>query len=465
MIRIAHIADVHIRGLSRHDEYFDVFTAFIKQAKEQRVDHIFVAGDLFHTKTSGISPEYIDFMTWWLNAMSTVAEVHLILGNHDGNLVNLSRQDAVSPIVDALKNPRVHLYKKSGTYEFTPGYTWCVFSLFDEEGWSNVKPIPGKLNIACYHGPIKGAVLETNWLIDRGLTIDFFQQFDLCFLGDIHKFQFLGMKDVEYVKGSERIKAQRPWIGYPGSAIQQSYAEDLRHGWLLWEIDDRDCFDVQFHELPNPKPFVTIEWRGTIEDTLADARNHPMASRFRVRNNDVLTQKEVQQLTLLLKEQRQATEVTFKNEHQINRDVVSAGATILLKEDLRNPDVLLKLVQDYHQDSNITSNEWEAIREQVIVYLQQALIADDTVRNTKWSLKYLSFDNTFAYGEKNVINFDQLNGIVGIFGPNRVGKSSIVGTIMYALHNTTDRGSVKNLFVITLGNPTVQREPLSTSTV
>lgn len=197
MLKIAHVADIHIRGLSRHAEYVEVFTAFIEEVKKNKVEHIFVGGDIFHTKTTGISPEYIDFMVWWLTAMAKVAEVHLTLGNHDGNLVNLSRQDAVSPIVEALNNPKVHLYKKSGVYEFAPGYTWCIFSLFDEEGWDIVKPVPGKINIACYHGPVWGAVTETNWLIEEGLTVDFFNNFDFCFLGDIHKTQYLSARDVE----------------------------------------------------------------------------------------------------------------------------------------------------------------------------------------------------------------------------------------------------------------------------
>lgn len=197
MLKIAHIADVHWRGLSRHDEYRDVFEAFNARAREECVDHIFVGGDIFHTKTSGLSPEYIDQLTKWLTSMADVADVHLTLGNHDGNLVNLSRQDAITPIVDALRNPKIHLYKKSGVYEFAPGYCWCVFSLFDEEGWKDVKPIPGKVNIACYHGPVHGAMTESDWLIEDGLKVDFFNDFDFCMLGDIHRTQYMGTRQVE----------------------------------------------------------------------------------------------------------------------------------------------------------------------------------------------------------------------------------------------------------------------------
>lgn len=250
-----------------------------------------------------------------------------------------------------------------------------------------------------------------------------------------------------------KIRAKRPWIGYPGSTVQQNYAEDLVHGFLLWEIKDKDHFDVSFKELPNPRPFITIEWQGSIDATVKEAWRHPIGARFRIRTKDVLTQKEVIQLTSTLRAELKATEVTFKSDHQVNRDVITTGATTLAKEDLRSPEVLLRLLKEYHRDSSVTEEEWSAVKDQVGAYLQQALGADDTVRNTKWSLRHLQFDNTFTYGEGNAINFDQLNGIVGIFGPNRIGKSSIIGTMMYALFNTTDRGNVKNLHVVNVRQP------------
>ena len=213
MVKIAHIADVHWRGLSRHDEYRQVFEYFVKDIKKNQIEHIFVGGDIFHTKTTGLSPEYIQQLTWWLTSMSEVAEVHLTLGNHDGNLVNVTRQDAVTPVVEALANDRIHLYKKSGNYEFTPGYVWCVFSLFDTENWDKVKPTPGKINIACYHGPVWGARTETDWVIEDGIGIEYFNNFDFAFLGDIHKLQYLGYRDVEILIDEEELGK------YPGATI------------------------------------------------------------------------------------------------------------------------------------------------------------------------------------------------------------------------------------------------------
>lgn len=249
------------------------------------------------------------------------------------------------------------------------------------------------------------------------------------------------------------IRAPRPWMAYPGSTVQQNYAEDVRHGFLLWEIDNKDSWDVRFCELPNPRPFVTVEWEGSVEATLAAARRHPPGARFRVRNRDVLTQKDVAQLTSVLRNELKAMEVTFKSEHQVNRDVVSTGATTLAKDDLRNPEVLMRLLREYHKEASVTEEEWAAINVHVCAYLRQAIDGDSVVRNARWTPRHLKFDNTFNYGSGNVISFERMQGVVGIFGPNRSGKSSIIGSLLYALFNTTDRGNLKNMHVVNVRHP------------
>jgi len=246
-----------------------------------------------------------------------------------------------------------------------------------------------------------------------------------------------------------KIRVKRPWVAYPGSPVQQNYGESLVHGYLLWDIENRDKFDVKFEELPNPKPFVTVDWAGDVEKTLKKVANYPPGTRYRIRSKtEILAQKEVTKLMSQLQEQLKASEVTFKTDHQLDRELISAGTATLAKDDLRNPDVLLRLLKDYHTSSHVTETEWQAVRDQIIHYLGKVLGNDEVARNTKWTLRNLKWDNCFAYGEGNIINFDALNGIVGIFGPNRQGKSSVVGTILYVLFNTSDRGSIKNLHVV-----------------
>ena len=54
----------------------------------------------------------------------------------------------------------------------------------------------------------------------------------------------------------------------------------------------------------------------------------------------------------------------------------------------------------------------------------------------------------FNYGENNRVDFEKLNGIVGIFGKNFSGKSSIIDGLLYTIFNTTSKNERKNLNVI-----------------
>ena len=426
-MRIAHCADVHIRGLSRHAEYRQVFTAFADDLRKSNVDHIYIGGDVFHTKTSGITPEFIDLLTWWIRTLAQIAPVHIILGNHDGNMLNMARQDAITPVVDALSLDNVHLYKNSGVYEFASGHYWCVFSIFDHEGWSRVKPTPGAVNIACYHGPVVGAVSETGWDVSGSLDVRFFDGYTYAMLGDIHKTQFL----------SEHV-------AYPGSMLQQNYGESLSHGYLLWDTADDT---VDFRLLPNPNPYITLEWKGNVDDTLRAPELVP-TSRVRIKSRSQLHQKDLQELDSLLRRQHNAIEVTFKTDETKEERAALVEATSQLREDLREPATLLGLMQAHTDPRALTREEWDEVNTLIAGYAATIVDDEGMLRNTRWSLGRFEFGNLFSYGASNVVDFSKLAGVIGVFGPNRSGKSAIVGSLLYALHNTTDRGPIKNLHII-----------------
>lgn len=264
---------------------------------------------------------------------------------------------------------------------------------------------------------------------------------------------------------SERLKirVKRPYIGYPGSTLQNTYAEAIDHGYLLWDIKDGSSFDVTFQKLPNPKPYVTLPWEGDVDKTITPAREYPIGTRYRIHSKQALAHHDTIALTTTLRRTYLATEVTFKTDQQITNNIISAGTVSLAKEDLRNPDVLLGLVKEFYGDKcDVDDEEWAVVAELIKGYLSQVSGIDDVVRNTKWALKNLTFDNLFNYGEDNLINLRALHGITGIFGANRSGKSSIVGCIMYVLFNTTDRGSVKNLEIINARKPYCSAEAVIT---
>ena len=65
-----------------------------------------------------------------------------------------------------------------------------------------------------------------------------------------------------------------------------------------------------------------------------------------------------------------------------------------------------------------------------------------------WKIKSLEWDNLFNYGEKNKVDFTNLRGLVGIFGRNYSGKSSIIDSFLFTLFNSTSKGERKNVHVI-----------------
>lgn len=433
--RCAHISDVHWRGLSRHDEYRDSFTALFTKLRDLDPNVIFIGGDIVHSKTQGISPELIDSLSWWFNAMAEICPVHVILGNHDGLILNKDRQDAISPIVSALNNDRIHLYKKSGVYPTgVPGFNWCVFSCFDEEGWPDVKPVAGEINIATYHGAVRGSKTDIDWQIEGEIELDFFKGYDFGFLGDIHKLQYLD---------------DQKRVAYPGSTIQQNYGEDTGKGFLFWEIDSRDEFRSSFYEVPHKHPFVTVDWEGDVTSTVDLCKKYPDGARFRIRKNVTIPNSEMRQLFGELREVKKAAEIVFKNESDVDPSTIILNDTSCRPADLRSASTLQQLLREYYTGSNISDEEWKRLDDLVVRYLSTTK-HNDITRNVKWSLNRMEFDNTFSYGKGNVINFEELRGITGIFGRNRSGKSSIPGTIMYGLYNSTDRGPMSNLHIINM---------------
>jgi DNA repair exonuclease SbcCD nuclease subunit len=50
-MKIAHIADTHIKNLKYHDDYRSCFEQMYEILREQEVDYIIHCGDIAHTKT------------------------------------------------------------------------------------------------------------------------------------------------------------------------------------------------------------------------------------------------------------------------------------------------------------------------------------------------------------------------------------------------------------------------------
>ena len=221
-MRIAHAADIHIRNLKYHYEYREVFNQFYESLKEENVDCIILCGDIAHTKTQ-ISPEFVKMSSDLFRNLADIAPTYIILGNHDGNLRNHSRQDALTPIVEALEHPSLTLIRDSeeaviGEASGLPVKV-NVISIFDKKNWLSPTD-PTAVNIALYHGALAGSKTDVGWVISHNDDpLECFEGHDYIFLGDIHK--------------TNQILDDDGKVRYPGSLVQQNFGESNDKGYLV----------------------------------------------------------------------------------------------------------------------------------------------------------------------------------------------------------------------------------------
>jgi DNA repair exonuclease SbcCD nuclease subunit len=215
-----------------------MFTKF----REINPDRIVFTGDMVHAKNQ-MSPELVEFISWFLTECSSIAKTIVIPGNHDALMNNLNRLDALSPIINALSNPNIVYYKDMGVYE-DENVSWCVYSQFQ----GNMPPdiyIANGVKVGLFHGPVQGLKTDLNFKItSEGYDIDNFNGLDIVLCGDIHKRAVF-----EIPNGKKGIMV--------GSCIQQGYGESIHnHGFAVIDIPS---LDFSFVDLENPKPYLSFQ--------------------------------------------------------------------------------------------------------------------------------------------------------------------------------------------------------------
>ena len=430
-MKFAHIADTHIKNLKYHYEYKMVFQELYKELRKQNVDYIIHCGDIAHTKTQ-ISPEFVEMCTDFFRNLADIAPTYIILGNHDGNLKNSSRQDALSPIADALGHQNLHLLKDSGEVVLNDNFAINVLSVFDADNW--IPPSSyDRINIALYHGSISGCKTDVGWTMEYGENdVSIFDNFDYAFLGDIHK--------------TNQILDKEGRIRYAGSTIQQNHGETNDKGFLIWEIENKTKFTCKHHILLNPKPFVTVEL--TPKGRIPKGTEVVEGARVRLVSNNSLPLDKLRRAMDVAKSRFKPEAITFLNRSTDQRGSVEDLTNGLIKDNLRDISVQEEFIDEFLKDYEIDDELLERVFKLNKKFNTLAEQDEEITRNINWKLNKFEWDNLFNYGEGNSIDFTKLNGVVGIFGKNFSGKSSIIDGLLYTIFNSTSKNERKNLNVI-----------------
>ena len=427
MIKIAHFADTHIRNLKFHDEYRFVFNKIYKKLQSQKPDYIVHCGDLAHTKTQ-LSPEYFALASEFLKNLADIAPTYIILGNHDGNLKNSDREDAVSPIVNALNHPQLHLLKNSGRVSPQDGLWFNVLSIFDRGAW--MRPKTGDINIALYHGAIMGSKTGSGWAMEHGDDdISIFKGHDFVMLGDIHKPQILDP--------DKRVQ-------YAGSTIQQNFSEDGRKGYKLWTIRSKHDFDVQHVIFTNPRPFITV----SLDDKGKIPQHYhiPHGCRLRLISTVNMDSSSIRKITDLARSKYNPVSLSFLNKG--TSQFTTSGGEEHKMENMRDVSVQERYIREYLKDYDLEEDLMSQVLDLNTKYNKEVEKVEEVRRNVKWNIKEMEFSNLFNYGQNNRLDFNNLSGIVGIFGKNYSGKSSVIDSALYGVFGGTSKAEKKNVHLV-----------------
>ena len=144
--------------------------------------------------------------------------------------------------------------------------------------------------------------------------------------------------------------------------------------------------------------------------------------------------------------------VTFLNRATGSRAKVDIGSDFE-KHNLRDVAVQEKLIGEYLKDYLSDTAEDEKVLKEVMeinrkINAQAESEEKATHRNVSWSLRSLEWNNLFNYGEGNKVDFDNLGGIIGIFGKNFSGKSSIIDSLLWVMYNSTSKRNRKSVDIV-----------------
>ena len=418
---VIHIADVHIRNFNRHDEYETVFSRVYDYCKEQVQNDkntiIYLAGDIVHAKTD-MSPELIVMTRNFLVNLSDIAPVLLIAGNHDMNLNNRNRLDALSPIVDSIDTPDFFYLKDTGVYNLG-GVNFILNAVHeDPDNFIKAEDVVGDgIKVVFYHGAIDKATTDAGvQMRNNRVSVETFKGFDVGMFGDIHSFQ--------YLDGDAKF-------AYAGSLIQQNFGEGLVHGIIHWNLKNKSS---KFVPIQNDWSYYTIDVdNGKFINLPSEFSIH---NRIRVRSYNT-TNSDLTKAVAKLKSIVKVDDIRIqKFSSKLSTGNTQSTITI---GDVRDVEYQNKLIGDYLENNfPVDDNVLDEIRK-INRNLNTQINKTTVLRNVIWTPIKFEFENMFSYGGNNIIDFSQMNGTYGIFAANASGKSSVLDALMFCIFDKCSR--------------------------
>jgi len=402
---VYHISDIHIHKQERFNEYRNVFKNLLNKIEKNNL--IVITGDVFHDKCH-ITPESLILFKELIIDLSNLCEIIIIDGNHDVNINNNKRKSNIEASLKGLKtNKMIHYLKEDNKSVKIKDINFILTVM--NGNVEKFKKVKGEKYVALYHGTLYKCKMNENYEIDddKYLKIKDFNDYDITMLGDIHKHQFLNKNKT---------------IGYSSSLIQQNFGEDLYdHGMIIWDMDKLKGEFVR------------------IENEICYIKCYLTKNGFKI--------PELNGKNKLNIELNYESHLISSCESQIK--ILKEKYTVLNyrynelknKETKKDNKILKKNIVDVYKDFTKINNLQE---DKDIIDILNNYVSDNNINNKDIKLKKVKFSNLFSYGEKNIINFKNYNGMVSIIGENGSGKSSLIDVILFILFDKFSKGKSKD---------------------
>lgn len=422
--KIAHLADIHIRkSLERHTEYRLVFNELYKSLKKEKPDRIVVVGDIYDNFID-LEGEALILVADFLNNLSTISKVIVTVGNHDIRKKHRTRINTIETVSTLIKNNNIIYYNSTGFYE-DDNIIWSVWDHVDEKNpWKEqkIRKNKDKIYIDLYHNPVYGCSLFNGMKMENKKypKITEFKG-DYSFFGDIHLRQFF----------KKKTKA------YCGSLIQQDFGESIEnHGYLLWDIINNNIKEINIY---NEYKFVNI-----IINKNTDYDN------LKIKINE-----KGDNIRLKVKWKDYSANINNDNERKIRNllknivgsDIIKIESDPIITDinnseqltdsiDINDKDIQQSILKEFLINNKVNDNHINKIIELDDI-INNRLNIENKISNIKWNIEKIWFNNFKSYGDNNIIDWKDKNGIIQIHGLNQQGKSTFIDAISYILYGTT----------------------------
>ena len=223
--------------------------------------------------------------------------------------------------------------------------------------------------------------------------------------------------------------------------MQQNFGEhpsSESHGYLLWEIEDRDNFKTTEVWVDNPYNFVNLKICENYNYEMIDLDNQYITpeSQIKVKWHDY------------------SANINFENEMKIRQYIKDKWSIDKVKFERENIYTDVSEVEMVNENINVlNSNEQREIFIEFLKtnkhpkkFIDDVIKIDEIINDrlneqenngVSWSIDKYWFNNFKSYGDGNFIDWEEQNGIYQIHGENQKGKSTIIDAISWILYGKT----------------------------